>query len=77
VNSSVNMIGVMVTSNSWNGTCLIFSIARHARVITVDNPDAGCSGARIASSSCIRAREGRPSALTAGAPARRRGCRRR
>ena len=26
------MIGVMVTSNSWNGTCLIFSIARQARV---------------------------------------------
>src|SRR5690606_36837015 len=33
VNISVIMIGNMVASNNWKGTCLIFSSARHAKVM--------------------------------------------
>jgi hypothetical protein len=49
VNNSVNMIGITVTSNSWNGTCLILSMARQARVITEDAAEAGLGRAWVPS----------------------------
>ena len=35
------MIGVIVTSKSWNGTCLIFNMARQASVVTAESAEAG------------------------------------
>jgi hypothetical protein len=58
VNRSVNMIGVTVTSKSWKGTCLILSIARQARVPTVDSAGAGRGRGRMPRSWWVRSPEG-------------------
>ena len=48
VNSSTNMIGNAVTSNSCIGTCLIFSIARQPKVSDAASADGRRgSGARV------------------------------
>jgi hypothetical protein len=52
VKSNVNMIGVMITSNSWKGTCLILSIARHASVSTADSAEGGAGVGPAASTLC-------------------------
>jgi hypothetical protein len=65
VNSSVNMMGITVTSNSWNGTCLILSIARHASVSTVDGAGAGCGRTCMRSSWWVRSPDGRASLIIA------------